>query len=146
MAFKFSTGLRVQQCFGGSLKSILDGSVLQLYGGSVPSGPDESVSGNDLLCEILADGNPLTFESGSTVPLLTKNLSEIWQGDVQTAGVATFFRLVKPSDTGGLSTSEVRIQGTVGGPAADLTISNPGLAQGATQRVEFFAIELLETA
>lgn len=146
MAFKFSTGLRVQQCFGGSLKSVLNGTFLRLYSGPVPASPDDKLVGNDMLCEISAGGNPVTFEGSSGAPLLTKNLSEVWQGDVAVTGLATFFRLVHPSDTGENSTSEVRVQGTIGGPAADLTISNASLAQGAPQRVEFFAIELLETA
>lgn len=146
MAFKFSTEIRRQQCFEGSLKSILDNSVIRLYSGPIPQNADAPLAGNVMLCEISANGQPLTFDSVSTSTTLTKNLSEVWQGDVQTSGTASFFRLVKPSDTGATSTQEVRIQGSVGGPAEDLTISNPVLTQGAPQRIEYFAISLLEYA
>lgn len=146
MAFKFSTEIRRQQCFSGSLKSILDGCVIRFYSGPIPSGPDSALAGNDLLCEITAGGDPLTFETGSTTPTLTKNLSEIWQGNAVKSGYATFFRMVKQSDTGTNSTSEVRIQGTVGGPADDLTISNPTFVNGSPQRIEYFAIAVLEYA
>lgn len=147
MAFKFSTQLRKQQCFSGSLKSILDGCVIRLYSGPLPQGADEALSGsNDLLCEITAGGAGLTFESTASTPTLTKTLSEVWQGDVTKSGRATFFRMLKESDTGISTDQEVRIQGTVGGPAEDLTISNPNLVQGAPQRIEYFAIALLEYA
>ena len=54
--------------------------------------------------------------------------------------------MVKQADTGVNTTDEVRIQGTVGGPAADLVISNISLVLGAPQRIEYFAIALLEYA
>lgn len=146
MAFKFSTGLRKQICFTGSLKTILDGSVLRLYSGSLPTTADGTLGSAILLCEIKAGLNPVTFEAGGTQPTLTKKLSELWQGDVLVNGSPTFFRLVKEADTGTTSETEVRVQGTVGGPGDDLTISNPLLFQGAPQRVEYFAISILEQA
>lgn len=146
MAFKFSTELRKQQCFTGSLKTILDGCVLRIYSGAVPYGADSALAGQTLLCEITAGGSGLTFEPASTSPTLMKTMSELWQGDVLDTGIATFFRMVRPSDSGAQTEHEVRIQGTVGGPAEDLTISNATLTQGAVQRVEYFAIALLEHA
>ena len=146
MAFKFSTGVRKQLCFTGSLKSILDGSVLRLYSGVVPEHADSSLSGATLLCEIKAGSNTVTFQASGTSPTLTKNLSEVWQGDVLANGVPTFFRLLKESDSGNTTDSEIRVQGTVGGPADDLTISNPTLVMGAPQRIEYFAISILEQA
>lgn len=146
MSFKFSTGLRKQICFTGSLKTILDGGVIRLYGGAIPSSADAALGGATLLCEIKAGADTISFEPVGNSPTLTKNLSEVWQGDVITSGTPSFFRLVKESDTGTLSGSEVRVQGTVGGPAEDLVISNPALVQGAPQRIEYFAISILEQA
>lgn len=146
MAFKFSTELRRQQCVTGSLKSILDGGVIRLYSGPVPASADSGLSGNTLLLEIDNGGSGLTFESTANGATLTKSLSEVWQGNVSENGIASFFRFVMPSDTGSNTSGEVRIQGTVGGPADDLTISNPSLLQGAPQRLEYFAIALLESA
>lgn len=146
MAFKFSTELRKQQCFTGSLKSILDGCVVRVYDGPVPYSADSALTGQTLLCEITAGGNGVTFEPTSSSPTLMKTMSELWQGDVLTTGTASFFRMVRPSDTGTMTEQEVRIQGTVGGPADDLTISNTDLTEGAAQRLEYFAISLLEYA
>lgn len=148
MSFKFSTELRRQQCVVGSLKSALDGGVIRLYSGPVPVTADAALSGNTVLCEISAGGTGtgVTFEPTAASATLTKSLSEVWQGNNTASGVATFFRLVKPSDSNTAGTTEARIQGTVGGPAADLTISNASLILGAPQRLEYFAISLLESA
>lgn len=146
MAFKFSTELRRQQCVVGSLKQILDGGVIRVYSGPVPASADAGLAGNTLLLEIDAEGAGLTFESTASGATLTKSLSQIWQANNLANGTATFFRFVKAADTGTQTPSEVRIQGTIGGPAADLTISNATLVQGAPQRLEYFAIALLESA
>lgn len=147
MAFKFSTELRKQQCFSGSLKAILDNSVIRLYGGPVPSNADSALAGsNSLLCEITSGADPLTFDPTASSPMLVKSMTEVWQGDVVETGSVTFFRLVKQSDTGTNTPLEVRIQGTVGGPAEDLTISNTTLIKGAPLRIEYFSIALLEYA
>lgn len=147
MAFKFSTELRKQQCFSGSLKAILDNSVIRLYDGPVPNNADSALTGsNSLLCEITAGANTLTFDPTASSPMLVKSPEEIWQGDVIKTGSVTFFRLLKQSDTGTNTPLEVRIQGTVGGPAEDLTISNTTLVEGAPMKIEYFSIALLEYA
>lgn len=147
MAFKFSTELRKQQCFSGSLKAILDNSVIRLYDGPVPNNADSALTGsNSLLCEITSGVDPLTFDPTASSPMLVKSMTEVWQGDVVETGSVTFFRLVKQSDTGTNTPLEVRIQGTVGGPAEDLTISNTTLIEGAPLRIEYFSIALLEYA
>lgn len=146
MAFKFSKELRRQQCVTGSLKSILDGSVIRIYGGVPPVSVDDPVTNNELLCEISVDssGQGVTFESSASDAVLVKSLDEVWSGNNIETGTATFFRFVKPTDSGLGNNQEVRIQGTVGGPADDLTISNSSLIKGAPQRLEYFAIALLE--
>lgn len=148
MAFKFSTEIRRQQCVVGSLKSILDGGIIRLYSGTVPYSADDGLLGNDVLCDITVSGtgDGLSFESTASNATLTKSLNEVWQGNVLKSGTVTFFRFILPTDSGLKNTTEVRIQGSVGGPAADLTISNAMLTLGAPQRLEYFAISLLESA
>lgn len=147
MAFKFSTEVRRQQCVVGSLKTILDGSVLRLYSGPVPASADSGLAGNTLLMEIAAAGGAaLTFESVASGATLVKSLNEVWSGSAIASGDVTFFRMVKGADTGMPSTSETRVQGTVGGPDADLTMSNPALTTGDTRSLSYFAIALLESA
>lgn len=145
MAFKFSTGLRTEQIFNGSLRSVLHDCYINIYAGPVPASPDDALAEeNTLLCIIKEDERTISFEGSSGVPVLTKNLSKIWQGDVLESGIATFFRLEKSDDNGERGVDKIRIQGTVGGPSADLTISNPAMATGTPQRIEYFSISLLE--
>lgn len=147
MAFKFSEEVRRQQCVVGSLKSILDGSVIRLYSGPTPASSDSALlPSNVLLCEITNGGAPVTFESVASGATLTKSLSEVWQGNNVETGTVTFFRMLKPSDSNAAYSNEVRVQGTVGGPAADLTISNAALISGAPNQLQYFAISMLESA
>lgn len=145
MALKFSMELRRQMLVGGSLKHVLDGGVLRLYSGPVPASADSVLSGNDLLVEILAAGQSLTFEGNASNAVLTKSLDQVWQSDVLQNGTPTFFRYVLPADTGGAGSNEVRIQGTVGGPSADMTVTSTVLTQGNPHRIEYFAISLPES-
>lgn len=147
MAFKFSEEVRRQQCVVGSLKSILDGSVIRLYSGTTPASSDSALlPSNVLLCEITNGGAPVTFESVASGATLTKSLSEVWQGNNVETGTVTFFRMLKPSDSNTAYSNEVRVQGTVGGPTADLTISNASLISGAPNQLQYFAISMLESA
>lgn len=145
MAFKFSTALRRYQATAGSLKSALDGSVMRFYSGPIPASSDAALSGNTLLLELKtsADGN-LTFEPIAEGAVLKKSLSEIWRGDGVAAGNMSFFRLLKPGDMNGDSTDDIRVQGTVGGPAADITVSTTAIEVDEERVLEYFAIELRE--
>ena len=58
------------------------------------------------------------------------NTAEIWRGLIGTTGIATFFRFLAIGDTGTLSTSQKRVQGTVGLAGADLNFSNVNLVSG----------------
>jgi len=144
MAFKFSTELRRQLCVSGSLKGILDGGLIRVYSGPVPSGPDSALSGNTLLCEVSASGANLTFNAAAPAGLLTKATGETWSGVNAANGTPSFFRYVKPADTGGASTGEVRVQGTTGGPSDDMTLSTPTFVLGATFTLDYFAMSLPE--
>ena len=145
MAMKFSTELRRQQAVVGSLKDILDGCVMRFYTGPVPASADSALSGNTMALELkTSSGGNLTFDANADGAVLKKALTEIWKGDAVAAGNMTFFRHEKPGDTGGAGTGEVRVQGTVGGPAADITVSTTLIEVGETRTLEYFAIELKE--
>lgn len=147
MSLKFSTGLRSGLMVTGSLKSLLDGGSVRVYAGAVPSSADAAIGAALLLCEIKVktSGDGLTFEATAPSGVLTKNLSEEWESNNVASGDATFFRFVKPADTGGASTSEVRIQGTVGLAGADMQISNTALVIGAPQKLEYFNVAMPES-
>lgn len=142
MALKFSTELRRQMLVVGSLKNILDGGVIRIYSGPVPADADSALAGATLLVEVDASGELMTFEDTAPGGTLTKNLDQVWQSDITESGTATFFRYVKPSDTGTMTTGEVRIQGTAGGPASDMTLTSPVLTAGNPHRIEYFGLSI----
>lgn len=146
MSAKFSTGLRANMLAVGSLRTALNGGELRLYSGPVPASADSAINiSNTVLCVIKTDTLAgLTFEATAPGGILTKTLTEVWQGTVDVSGTATFFRFVTPSDTNVGSTALSRIQGTVALIGGDLNISNTALTDGAVQRIEAFSIAMAE--
>ena len=146
MALKFSTGLRNELATLGSLKSRLDGCVIRIYSGAVPASADAPLSGAVLQCEISNGGTPVTFAAGPQAGSIIKSPEETWSGVNAASGTVSFFRIVKPADDGASSTSAVRVQGTSGGPAEDMFISNPALSIGAPQLIDYLVLTVAESA
>lgn len=132
MSIQFSSGLRDHLLISGSFKSALDGGVLRIYSGAIPANADADSSGATILCTISLDatGTGLTWGSTVTAGILSKNTTEIWRGLVDNTGTATYFRFMAIADTGALSTTDKRVQGTVGLVGADLNFSNVNLVAG----------------
>jgi hypothetical protein len=87
-------------------------------------------------------GTGVTFESAAADGTIVKESSEVWSGLNVASGTATFYRHVAPSDTGALSTTEARIQGTIGLAGTDMVLTNNVLANGATQTIDYYAVNL----
>tara|TARA_R100001377_G_scaffold69890_1_gene45247 strand:+ start:139 stop:561 length:423 start_codon:yes stop_codon:yes gene_type:complete len=128
----------------GSFKSLMDGCVIRVYGGPVPTADGVHADmpltvDNPLLVEISKDGDGslLTFQPGAQNGVITKNLDEIWTGDVLASGTPTFFRLVKPTDDGLESTTLYRVQGTAGIGNTDLTMTSANLIAGVPVRLGY---------
>ena len=144
MALKSSTGLKNSILATGSFRSVLGGGVIKLYGGPVPADAD-AVASSDLLCTISLNdtGAGLSFEASATGGVITKSAGEVWKGTTVLTGIATHYRFVASGDTGAASTSEPRLQGTVGMAGADLNLSNTSLISGAVQTIDYYAATLL---
>lgn len=128
MSFKFSTGYRNGICVNGSVKALLDGGFIDLYAGAVPASPDDSVGAATLLCTISdnATGAGLTLNTTASGGVVTKLPAQTWKGEILADGTPTFFRFRKTGDTGGASTTDIRIQGTIGLSGADMVL-NPAI-------------------
>ena len=126
MSIQLSSGLRDHMLITGSFKSGLDGGLLKIYAGAMPATADADSSGLTVLCTISLDatGTGITFGSTVTAGILTKNTSEIWRGQIAASGTATFFRFMAIGDTGSLSTTNKRVQGTVNVVGADINFSS----------------------
>ncbi|MFG0381108.1 hypothetical protein ACF8C6_09105 [Pseudomonas sp. zbq_18] len=144
MSMSISTALAKGLLDTGSLKDMLTGMKLKLYGGAVPASADASLGAATLLSTITVDdaGTALSFEANAVANVIQKNSSETWQGTNVATGTATFCRLELDSDTGGSTTTEVRLQGDVGVAGRFLNISSTLLTSGAVQGIDNFSIAM----
>lgn len=79
--------------------------------------------------------------SGIASGVIEKPSGDVWSGAAGADGTAAFFRFVQDDDTGGLSTAQERIQGTISTANAPLIIKNINIYSGATVTVDTFQIE-----
>lgn len=70
----------------------------------------------------------------------------IWSGLVATTGTASYFRILGSiADAGGVSTTLLRLQGTIATSGADYNMSSTSLTSGATHTIDTFTITLPAT-
>lgn len=145
MAIQISTALRNHIAVDGSVRGALNGLVIKLYSGTVPSSADAAISGDStLLCTISTDGSGagLNFETSASGGVLTKASADTWEGTVAETGTATYYRFCTTGDSEGSSTSAIRVQGTVGTVNSDLLLSSTGLTSSAVQRLGYYSLTI----
>lgn len=143
MSIKVSTGLRNYLLDTGSLDAALAAGFIKIYAGTVPDTADTSIGSATLLCTISDDatGTGINFEAAAASGVLEKD-AQTWRGVNAATGTATFYRHVTASDTGASSTTERRIQGTIGTAGADMNLSDTSLTSSASQSIDFYAVAL----
>jgi len=149
MAIKLSTGMRNQLLSGGSFKAALDDGLLYIYDGTPPADADAANSGNTLLCTVSLNstGAGIDFDTAAASGVLAKAPAETWSGVNAATGTASFFRFTESGGTpASASTTEKRIQGTIGVAGADLNLSSVALTISATQTVDFFNVTMPASA
>lgn len=144
MSLKVSTGLRNKMLDTSPLRTALNLGFLKLYSGTVPASADDALGAAVLLVTIsvTGGGTGLTFEAAAVAGILSKESTEVWQGTIGVSGTPTFFRFVAPGDTGALSTTESRLQGSVGVLGADLNLSSVSLLASSVQTINHFNVAL----
>lgn len=140
----YSEGTRNYVMVTGSFRDALTGGELRLYSGQVPVGPNDALGSATLLLTYNADGAGVSFEKVASGGTLVKSLNETWTGTVVADGQPTFFRFVQPTDTGGVSTTAIRVQGSVGQAGADMNITNLSLVTGSLQALDYFYLTMPE--
>lgn len=135
MALKLSTGLRDGMLDTSPFKTLLDASRVKIYSGVAPATADAAEG--TLLVSIGSDNadTHCHFLAAAVSGVLSKN-ADIWSGVAGATGTASYFRLVVNTDTGVLSTTEIRMQGTVGTSGADINMSAVSIVSGATQTID----------
>lgn len=145
MTLSVSTGLRDKMLDTGSFRSRMNLGFMKIYAGTVPADADQSIGSATLLRTLTKDGDDVTglsFAASASGGTITK-ATEVWTDTGAAGGVATFWRFVKAGDTGTLSTTEERLQGTCGLTApADLVMTSTTIASNAPTAVDYFTIAL----
>lgn len=144
MAFKASTGLRTKMLDTNPMKTIFAAGFIKIYAGTVPATADDSIGAATLLCtvSINSTGTGINFDTTASSGTLAKAPAEVWSGVNAATGTATFYRHVAVGDDGTLSTTQPRIQGTVGTSGAELNLSSTALTSGATQTIDYYSVTL----
>lgn len=145
MALKTSTGLRNKLLDTNSLGALMAAGFLKIYAGSAPADADAAVPGGaTLLCTISINstGTGVNFDTAAVSGALSKAPAEVWSGTNAATGTAAWYRHVAVGDDGTLSTSQARIQGTVGTVGAELNLSSVSLTSGATQTIDYYSVAL----
>jgi hypothetical protein len=141
MALKLSTGLRDGMLDTSPFKTLMDASRLKLYSGAAPASADDAEG--SLVVSIGSDaGDTHCHFLASAVSGVLSKAADIWSGVAVADATVSHFRLVVNSDTGVLSTTEIRMQGTVGTSGADLNMSSVSLQSGATQTIDTFNLTM----
>lgn len=135
MSLKLSTGLRNGMLDTSPFKTLLDASRVKIYSGSAPASADDA-EGTEL-ADIGSDaGDTHCHFLAAAVSGVLSKAADVWSGVAGATGTASYFRLVVNTDTGVLSTTEIRMQGTVGTSGADINMSSVSIVLGATQTVD----------
>lgn len=146
MTIKASTGLRNKLLDTNPFKTIFNLGFLNIYAGPEPATADAALVGgtHTLLCAISNNNTAtgITFAASASSGAITKNLSETWSKAAVATGTAAFFRLVAAGDTGASSTTEARVQGSVGTSGADLNLTTVSLVSATIYTVDSFSITL----
>ena len=139
MALRLSTGLRNALLDAGSLKASFNNAKLQYFSGAQPASADDAPTGTLLLT--IDNTTGLNFGTAANGKLPKE--AAAWTAAALATGTAGYFRLsLLVGDTGAQSTTEVRLDGSVGVFGADLLLSSTALVITATQSVTGFEITL----
>jgi hypothetical protein len=129
----------------GSLRDALADGFIKIYGGTAPAAADDAISGsNPLLNTVSLDGagGGINLDVVAVGGIIGKSPSDDWFGINAASGTATFYRHVAAGDTGALSTTAPRLQGTIATAGADLNLSDVALVSGADQRIDYYVVNL----
>jgi hypothetical protein len=143
MTLMLSTGLRNKLLDTGSLKTIFAAGFLKIYSGSAPASADAAVTGT-LLCtiSIASGGTGINFAAAAASGAIPKLSSETWSGTNAATGTAGYYRHVAVGDDGTLSTTQARMQGSIGTAGEDLNLSSTSLTSAATTTIDYYSAAL----
>lgn len=148
MALSYSTPLKNNLLDNGSLKSEFDDGYIKVYAGTIPADADAALGGATLLVTYSDNdqgegaGQGLDLDSAASGGAIAKDPAQTWSGTSVAAGTATFWRYVRSGDAGNTATTEVRMQGTIGGAGADLFVQSTSFANSTLYTIDYFSVAI----
>lgn len=145
MSFKSSEGLR--DALLAEMKTQLDLGFLYIYDDTAaePSSANDALPGASVMLVKISNNKTATGITFATPGsgIILKAAAEVWAGDIIPAGgTALWYRFVAVGDTEASSTTEARLQGSVGVVNADLLVASTTFIGSQEQRVDYFAVGL----
>ena len=149
MSLTFSTGLRNQllgraaASTGNGLAGILHQCFIDVYSGAKPVSADAAPAGTKLGTFTSNDDGVtgLTFDPPADGTLV-KKATEVWKMHGLAAGTAGWFRVRLAADSGALSTTDPRIDGTVAKTGADLNLTNTAITLSSPHSLDVFSLAI----
>lgn len=145
MTIRLSTGLRNAIVGSTGLAGALANGIIEVYSGAQPLSADNAVAGT-LLAVYTKDAG--AFTPGSPTNGLTflapaagvlEKSTDNWKAVGLAAGNAGWFRFKGNAvDAGGVSTTALRMDGSVGTSGADMNIPNIVFAIGSPESIDTF--------
>ncbi len=148
MTVRLSTQLRTNLAGTTGFATTFANGIIEIYSGSQPATADAAVTGTLLGTVTLASGaftagvatNGLTFAAASAGAVAK---SGVWSFNGAVAGTAGWFRLKgNAADTGALSTTASRLDGSIATSGADLNLSNIVIAVAAPNTIDSFSFTI----
>lgn len=144
MSFKLSEG--GSDSLLAKLKTELDLGKLYIYDDSAaePSSPNDAVPGGSVLLLVVSNNGTatgVTFAAPSS-RIMQKNAGETWKGTVLANGTGLWYRFIPNGGTTGVSTSEFRLQGSVGVLNADLLVNSTSFVVATERTINYYTVGL----
>lgn len=156
MAERLSTGFANAVNATGSVKSVMNDSIIHIFSGSQPATADAVETGT-LLAKITVDGGAFTPSSPtnglsmdvSAAGILSKTVAESWEGlglaAAGTGTVAGWFRWYANDVTTGASTTAIRVDGAIGPTSSyELQLSNTTIVEDGPLVIPTFTYETVK--
>ena len=147
MTIRLSTGLRTSMMGTQGFSEIFANGVIEIRSGSQPTNADSAATGTLLGTVTIAHGafTPGTATNGLTwaTPAsgAVSKSTDLWQFVGLTTGNAGWFRLKGNAlDTGALSTTLPRLDGSIGSTGADMNLSTLAISDNAVTTIDSFTV------
>ena len=143
MTVRLSTQLRNNMLGAVGFQGSFGSCFINIYTGSQPTTADTGATGTLLgTASVNGAGTGQTFAAPS-LGVITKTLAEVWRFTGLAAGVAGWFRLWQTGDTvTNTSTTNARLDGSIGTSGADLNLANLTIAVSQVNTIDTFTFTM----